>query len=30
MRVESTPDSARVREIGYILRAPLRFYISAG
>jgi LacI family transcriptional regulator len=29
MRVESTPDSARVRQIGFILRAPLRLYIPS-
>ena len=29
MRVESTPDSSRVRQIGYILRAPLRLYIPS-
>lgn len=29
MRVESTPDSARARQIGYILRAPLRLYIPS-
>ncbi len=29
MRVESTPDSARIRQIGYILRAPLRLYIPS-
>lgn len=27
MRLESTPDSSRVQQIGYILRAPLRLYI---
>ncbi len=29
MRVESTPDSSRARQIGYILRAPLRLYIPS-
>ena len=29
MRVESTPDAARIRQIGYILRAPLRLYIPS-
>jgi len=29
MRVESTPESSRVRQIGYILRAPLRLYIPS-
>lgn len=29
MRVESTPDASRVRQIGYILRAPLRLYIPS-
>jgi LacI family transcriptional regulator len=29
MRVDSTPDSARVRQIGFILRAPLRLYIPS-
>lgn len=29
MRVESTPDSSRVRQVGYILRAPLRLYIPS-
>jgi LacI family transcriptional regulator len=27
MRVDSTPESARVKQIGFILRAPLRLYI---
>ncbi len=26
MRVNSTPDSARVKQVGFILRAPLRLY----
>ncbi len=29
MRVDATPDSARVRQIGFILRAPLRLYIPS-
>jgi len=29
MRVESTPESSRARQIGYILRAPLRLYIPS-
>ena len=29
MRVEATPDSARVRQFGYILRAPLRLYLPS-
>ena len=29
MRVESTPDSSGVRQVGYILRAPLRLYIPS-
>ncbi len=29
MRVESTPDTSRARQIGYILRAPLRLYIPS-
>ncbi|MDI1320195.1 MAG: hypothetical protein PSW75_08385, partial [bacterium] len=29
MRVDSTPDSARVQQIGFILRAPLRLYIPS-
>ena len=29
MRVESTPDSARAKQIGFILRAPLRLYIPS-
>lgn len=29
MRVESTPDASRVRQVGYILRAPLRLYIPS-
>jgi LacI family transcriptional regulator len=29
MRVDSTPDSARIRQIGFILRAPLRLYIPS-
>lgn len=29
MRVESTPDASRARQIGYILRAPLRLYIPS-
>ncbi|MDB6166436.1 MAG: malI [Lacunisphaera sp.] len=29
MRVDSTPDSARVKQIGFILRAPLRLYIPS-
>ncbi|WP_438481918.1 LacI family DNA-binding transcriptional regulator [Oleiharenicola lentus] len=29
MRVESTPESSRTRQIGYILRAPLRLYIPS-
>lgn len=29
MRVESTPDSSRAKQIGYILRAPLRLYIPS-
>lgn len=29
MRVESTPDTARVRQVGFILRAPLRLYIPS-
>ena len=29
MRVESTPETSRVRQIGYILRAPLRLYIPS-
>jgi LacI family transcriptional regulator len=29
MRVESTPESSRTRQVGYILRAPLRLYIPS-
>jgi len=29
MRVDSTPDSTRVKQIGFILRAPLRLYIPS-
>jgi len=29
MRVESAPESSRTRQIGYILRAPLRLYIPS-
>lgn len=29
MRVDSTPDSARAQQIGFILRAPLRLYIPS-
>jgi len=29
MRLESTPDSARIKQVGYILRAPLRLYIPS-
>src|SRR3954465_342020 len=29
MRVESTPDASRAKQIGYILRAPLRLYIPS-
>lgn len=29
MRVDSTPDSARIRQVGFILRAPLRLYIPS-
>jgi len=29
MRVDSTPDSARAKQIGFILRAPLRLYIPS-
>lgn len=29
MRVESTPETSRTRQVGYILRAPLRLYIPS-
>ena len=29
MRVESTPEASRARQIGFILRAPLRLYIPS-
>lgn len=29
MLVDSTPDSARIKQIGFILRAPLRLYIPS-
>jgi len=29
MRVDSSPDSSRVKQVGFILRAPLRLYIPS-